>query len=632
MTSKKYEIEKALQESEKQHRLILRSITDGCWVLDAEWRYTLVNEAGASFAGMSPDQLMGRKLTELFPGIEKTEFFAAYERSMRERTAEDVTSAFTFPDGRKGFYEVRVYPAPDGILCIGRDITRRVQMEEILKESEERYRTLFEASAEGILVADIETKEFKYANPAICRMLGYTEDEIKGMGVSDIHPKNALEHVISEFEAQARGEKTLAPNIPCLRKNGATMYADISTASVLIDGRMCNAGFFTDISARKQAEEALQESEERLRSTISSMDDLVFVLDKDGIFLDYYQPSNRPELYVPPEVFIGKSFKEVSLPPHVVKSFEAAINAVAATDTVQQIDYPLQIADRELWFSAKVSIRKDSLGEFDGVTIVARNITERKRAEEALQQAHRELAAKAAQLEEANAELEQYAYVVSHDLKAPLRAIHNYADFLREDLEETLDGDQKVYLNGIGRVVRQGEELVDALLELFRIGRRSEPVESLDIGVFLRELVISLNLPEDVEVVMENDWPTIKAELTLLRQIFQNLITNAVKFNPSPRKLVEIGWLPIGDKHCELFVRDNGIGIEADYLEQIFRVFQRLHTSEEYEGTGIGLAIVRKAVSKLHGSVRVESKPGEGSTFFVTLPKTQKKCVLSHIV
>jgi light-regulated signal transduction histidine kinase (bacteriophytochrome) len=153
-----------------------------------------------------------------------------------------------------------------------------------------------------------------------------------------------------------------------------------------------------------------------------------------------------------------------------------------------------------------------------------REITERKRAEEQLQQY-------AAKLEEANAELSQYAYVVSHDVRAPLRAIHNYADFLRKDLEATLDGDQKAYLDGLDRAVYEAEELVEDLLELSRIGRRSVPIEMVEVGAFLRELIASLGLPAEVEIVMGDAWPAIEVEPVLLRQIFQNLIDNAVKFS-----------------------------------------------------------------------------------------------------
>ncbi len=252
-------------------------------------------------------------------------------------------------------------------------------------------------------------------------------------------------------------------------------------------------------------------------------------------------------------------------------------------------------------------------------------LTERKRAEEALRLAHRDLAKKASALEAANEELSEYAYVAAHDLKAPLRAIRNYADFLREDLEESLDGDQKTHLDGLTRAVRQGKELVEDLLAFSQVGRRRGLIETIDTGVFLRELIASLNLSSEVEVVMGNNWPTIEADLPLLRLIFQDLIRNALKFNNSLPKCIELGWLPAGDGRYEFFVRDNGIGIEPRHHEQIFHVFKRLHSPEDYKGTGLGLAIVKKAAGKLHGSVRVESRPGKGSTFFVTLPKTKEE-------
>jgi signal transduction histidine kinase len=263
------------------------------------------------------------------------------------------------------------------------------------------------------------------------------------------------------------------------------------------------------------------------------------------------------------------------------------------------------------------------------VILLSINVLKRRQVEEELIN-HRDhleelVTGRTAELATANAELAQYAYVVSHDLRAPLRAIHNYASFLHEDLEDTLDGEQKVYLDGLGRAVYEAEELIEDLLKLSRLGRRSVQLKPVDLGVFLQELIASLNLPAEVEVVMQADWPTLDAESTLLRQIFQNLVENAVKFNDSSPKRVELGWRPVEQDKYEFFVRDNGLGIEPRYQQQIFRVFERLHTREAYGGTGIGLAIVKKAASKLRGSVRVESEAGEGSTFFVTLPKTKKE-------
>jgi len=223
-------------------------------------------------------------------------------------------------------------------------------------------------------------------------------------------------------------------------------------------------------------------------------------------------------------------------------------------------------------------------------------------------------------LEIANAELSQYAHVVSHDLKAPLRAIHNYSDFLREDLEGVLDGDQKEYLDGLNRAVHQGEELVNDLLTLARIDRSGDAYEAIDMDVLIHELESTLNLPDNVELSVSDDLPVVKTDKILLSQIFQNLIDNAVKFNDSRIKRIRIGRSDIGEGNLELFVHDNGIGIAPRFFSQIFQVFQRLHTRKEYEGTGIGLAIVNKAADKLGGNVRVESEPGKGSTFFINFP------------
>ena len=243
-------------------------------------------------------------------------------------------------------------------------------------------------------------------------------------------------------------------------------------------------------------------------------------------------------------------------------------------------------------------------------------ITERKLAEKKLGRYARELKA-------VNEELSGYAHAVSHDISVPLRAIHNYTNFLLEDLRGTLSGDQENYLHRLDIAVGQAMELVQDLLQLSLIGKQNAAAETTDSGSFLRTLIDSLHLPKETEVGMDGRLPTIEADPTLLKQIFQNLVNNAVKFNTSKTKRIDIGCKDIDKSMIEFFVRDNGIGIDPVFFDRIFRLFDRLHTYEEYQGTGIGLTIVKKAVSRLYGSVRVESKPGEGSTFFIKLPKKQ---------
>jgi PAS domain S-box-containing protein len=278
------------------------------------------------------------------------------------------------------------------------------------------------------------------------------------------------------------------------------------------------------------------------------------------------------------------------------------------------------------WFLVRGSTLRDENGDAYRLVGTNTDITEYKQAETALRQAHTALSKKAADLETANKELAQYAYVVSHDLKAPLRAIHNYADFLNEDLQDRLEGDQQEYLAGLLEAVNEAEMLVDDLLELSRIGRKQFPLETINLRLFLSDLIASLDKPDDAEVeLLDPDWPTIETQPFLLRQIFQNLIQNGLKFNQASPQKITLGWRTLRPDCYEIFVRDNGIGIKPQYQERIFQVFQRLHTHDDYPGMGIGLAIVKKATERLQGQVRVESLEGQGSTFFVTLPKTQKQ-------
>ncbi len=241
------------------------------------------------------------------------------------------------------------------------------------------------------------------------------------------------------------------------------------------------------------------------------------------------------------------------------------------------------------------------------------DITARKRSEAELERLNQRLRTQ-------NQELEAYAYAVSHDLRAPLRAVHNYADFLLEDLSSKVSTEQTEYLTGITTAVCEAEELVSDLLELSRLNYHDSNPQLCYIGNLVHKVLRTLNFGDDVHVQLPMEWPTILGEEHLLKQIFQNLISNGVKFNRSSQKHIEVDWRPERKKFVRFFIRDNGIGILPQYQKQIFHIFQRLHTTKDYEGTGIGLAIVQKAVTKLGGEISVESETGKGSIFSFTIP------------
>ncbi len=296
-------VEKELCRSEESYRSLIMLAPDGIVIFDMKGTVTSVNPAGIKMSGYSKNEIVGSHLLKLpFLRARDIPKYAKLLISvLRGEEPEPFEVVFHHKDGTSHWTEIHagfieVNDKKVGIQAIVRDITKhkqaekalqeihdelemrieertkelaklneelwseiteRKKIEEDLRESEERYRTLFQGAAEGIFVAEIETKKFKYVNPAMCRILGYSSEELEGMDTLNIHPKESLKHVISKFEARARGEKMLAPNIPCLKKDGTTIYADIYTTKVLIDGRKCNLGFFTDITERRQNEEKL---------------------------------------------------------------------------------------------------------------------------------------------------------------------------------------------------------------------------------------------------------------------------------------------------------------------------------------------------------------------------------------
>lgn len=277
---------------------------------------------------------------------------------------------------------------------------------------------------------------------------------------------------------------------------------------------------------------------------------------------------------------------------------------------------------RWLYFTA--APLRDAAGGLIGAIETLQDITERKLAEAALLRARHDLEERVQQrtreLSDANEELGQYAYAVSHDLRSPLRAIRNYADFLEQDLAAALQDEQRGYFAGMRHALCHGEDLVADLLALSAIGRSALSPQATPLGEFLAEVVASLALADDQCVGLAPAWPTLTMERTLLAQIFRNLIGNGLKFNRAAQKRVELDWHAGPGEAYSIHVRDNGIGIEPRFFEQIFGVFQRLHTRSEFDGTGIGLAIVRKAAQHLHGSVSVAAQPDGGSVFTVILP------------
>lgn len=255
----------------------------------------------------------------------------------------------------------------------------------------------------------------------------------------------------------------------------------------------------------------------------------------------------------------------------------------------------------------------------DRTIALRQELAERQRAEE-------ELAQRNAELQRSNQDLDDFAYIASHDLKEPLRGIHNFSTFLLEDYADKLDEDGRSKLETLIRLTRRMEDLIDSLLHFSRTGRADLEVNDVDLNEVVGEVVenIGINLKENrVEVRIPRPLPTARCDRVRVRELYHNLIVNAMKYNDKPEKWIEIGYQENGaDSPPALYVRDNGIGIQEKHYDSIFRIFKRLHARDKFGGgTGAGLTIVKKIVERHDGKIWVDSAYGQGTTIFFTLEK-----------
>jgi PAS domain S-box-containing protein len=372
-----------------------------------------------------------------------------------------------------------------------------------------------------------------------------------------------------------------------------------------------------DITQRKGAERALHESEARMRAIVDTAVDAIVTIDHRGYIERFNPAAERLFGYQEKEVE-GKNVSML-MPSPYREMHDGYLERYLTTGEKRIIGIGREVVGMRRdgsVFPMELAVAEMRIDERRMFTGVVRDITERKRAEAENAQLMQEIRS-------ANEELTSFAYVVSHDLKAPLRAIGSLADWLSTDYADKFDDEGKEHMRLLmSRVHRMGG-LIDGILQYSRVGRIKEGVVEVDLNNIVREVIDMLAPPEHIKVDIQGTLPTIKTERTRIQQVFQNLVSNAIKYMDKPLGEVIISCADDGN-FWRFSVSDNGPGIEKRHFERIFLLFQTLAPRDRVESTGVGLALVKKIVEMYGGQVTVESTPGSGSTFSFTMRKQPK--------
>ena len=378
-----------------------------------------------------------------------------------------------------------------------------------------------------------------------------------------------------------------------------------------------------ELRERKRAEVALHNSEERLRLAIANVTSYaILTLDSQGHVATWNAGAERIKGYRAEEI-IGKHFSCFYPPQDVLAGKPEMKLRIAARDgRMEDEGWRVRKDGTRFWGSVVITAMRNAQGELIGFSKVTRDLTERKNAEERIQALNHNLEHHVAELTAANRELDAFTYSLAHDLRAPLRHIHGFATILMENFQEKADDEAKRLLGKILKSSKEMGVMVDDLLNFARLGRVELQRTRVDLAQMVEE--VKRQLEPDMQGRSIN-WevdalPTVSGDPALLRQVLVNLLSNAVKYtSKEPDAQIKVGSRN-GGSEITMFVRDNGAGFEMQYAEKLFRVFQRLHRAEEFEGTGVGLANVRRIIERHGGRIWAEGAPGKGATFYFSLP------------
>ncbi|BDI17245.1 sensor histidine kinase [Nostoc cf. commune SO-36] len=658
---------------------LLESISDGFFALDKKWRFTYVNGQAERLLQTTQNQLLGKNIWEVFPEIIGTTFYREYQRAILEQVSVEFEEFYPLLNC---WLQVHAYPAKDGLSVYFQDITERRKTSVALRESEERWQLALHGNNDGIWDWNFKTNEVFFST-RWKEMLGYKDHEVSNRWdewTKRIHA-DEREGVLQAFQdhfAKKTPFYVCEYRVQC--QDGSYKWI-LDRGQALWDAlgdivRM--VGSYTDITDRKRADKELKQQnlrsqlfaeitlkireslqiDEILKTTVTEVQKLleadrvlIFQLEVDGsgtvvqesvlpgwpviLGKNLFDPCFKEEYierYQQGRVSVMEDIETAHIHPchrEFLQQFAIRANLVVPIIVRNQI-WGLLVANQcaapRRWNHSETELLQQLANQI-GIALSQAQLLEKETKQ-------------SQELIRSNAELEQFAYVASHDLQEPLRMVTSYLQLLERRYKNQLDANADQFITYAVDGARRMQTLINDLLNYSRVTSRGQSFVLVDCNAVLAQVLANLQIAiaDSKAVVTYDTLPQVMADATQLTQVFQNLIANAIKFCHHQQPLIHIGvskgdvdinrknlnFLPSEDEWL-FSVRDNGIGLESQYTERIFIIFQRLHGREKYPGTGIGLAICKKIIERHGGHIWVESKLGQGSTFYFTIPERAVK-------
>lgn len=625
ITSQK-EAEDKLRKSEARYRQTLDTMMEGVQIIGFDGKIIYVNDKLAEQAKFTKEQMIGRTLSELYPGVEQAPIYQAYQKCLKDRQPLHFEEKFDFPDQTVQTFEISVQPVPEGIFVLSADVTLKRELDEkvrLLNEtiarSEKRFRGVIESSHDIFLLLDADLNTI-YRSPSSPRIIGYMEANTPEYRLSRVHPEDVTGYDRSWEQVLQNPGVPVPIKFRMRHFDGYYLWLEGFLTNLLQDDAVqAIVANLQDITQRKVSEQLLEKSERLYRTIASNIPgSAICLLDTDltytlleGDMLEKFGYS-KGEL-------LGKKVTDIVTPDRE-KKIMAIFRRVLGGEHIQ-------IEDSMAGYNTISSYipLKDETNQVHGVMVIIIDVTELKNAQLELEKMNISLEhiieERTAQLIAANKELEAFSYSVSHDLRAPLRGIDGWSLALLEDYGNQLDEKANQYITRVRTETQRMGELIDDMLKLSRISRTELKPSRVNLSEIAMVIVARLQEETSGREVRFTIAPDlmVQGDANLLEIALTNLLNNACKFSSKKERAeIELGQTMYEGKPV-FFVKDNGAGFDMATAKKLFGAFQRMHRQSEFPGTGIGLAIVKRIISLHQGEIWAEATPGAGATFYFTL-------------